>query len=105
MSLPWRRDGEDWLLSIRLTPRSAREGAGGLWTDAAGHEWLQAQVRAVPEKGKANAALVALMARELGVPARAISLEAGDGNRLKRLRITGAGDALAARLEEMVDGR
>jgi uncharacterized protein YggU (UPF0235/DUF167 family) len=95
----WRADGGALLLSVRLTPRSAREGVGGLWTDEAGALWLKAQVRAVPEKGRANDALMQLMARVLDVPPRAISLAAGDTNRLKRLRIMGEPEALAQAID------
>jgi uncharacterized protein YggU (UPF0235/DUF167 family) len=91
----WRQDGNDLLLSVRLTPGAAREELGGRWTDEKGADWLGARVRAVPEKGKANAALIALLAKELDWPRSAISLESGDSNRLKRLRIKGGGEALA----------
>ena len=91
----WSRDGDDLLLSVRLTPGATREEIGGVWTDDKGAAWLRARVRAVPEKGKANAALVALLAKRLEWPRSAISLESGDANRLKRLRIKGGGEALA----------
>ena len=104
MTLPWRQEGNAILIAVRLTPRSAREGFKGLWTDEKGATWLQAQVRAVPEKGKANAALIALLADALDVPTGAISLEAGDTNRLKRLRISGGGQCMA-RLMQLVDGQ
>lgn len=87
--MPVRRDGADLLLAIRLTPRASRERIAGTFTDAAGARWLQASVTAPPDKGKANAALIALLARRLKVPASSILLETGDTNRLKRLRITG----------------
>ena len=91
----WSRDGADLLLSVRLTPGATREEVGGVWTDEKGADWLSARVRAVPEKGKANAALIALLAKRLDCPRSAISLESGDTNRLKRLRIRGGGEALA----------
>jgi uncharacterized protein YggU (UPF0235/DUF167 family) len=97
----WRRDGAGLILSVKLTPHSDRDRLGDVWTDAAGAVWLRAQVRAVPEKGKANAALVALLAKLLKIPKAKISLEAGDTNRLKRLRIDGADDALVARLTQL----
>lgn len=84
-----RADGDDLMLSVRLTPRSAKEEIGGVWRDEKGLDWLQVSVRAVPEKGRANAALVKFVAGRLGVPARDVVLEAGDTNRLKRLRIVG----------------
>ena len=78
---------------MRLTPGAAKDDIGGGWTDAQGGHWLSARVRAVPEKGKANAALIALLSKRLDWPKRAILLESGDTNRLKRLRIIGGGRA------------
>jgi len=102
----WRQDGSDLLLSVRLTPGAAREDLSGKWTDEKGADWLGARVRAVPEKGKANAALIALLAKALEWPRSAISLESGDSNRLKRLRIKGGGEALAlTRLSTIIKGR
>ena len=88
--MPVRRDGADLLLAIRLTPKASRQRIGGTFTDAAGARWLQASVTAPPDKGKANAALIALLASHLKVPTSSILLETGDTNRLKRLRISGA---------------
>ncbi|HUD91591.1 DUF167 family protein [Sphingobium sp.] len=102
----YAQSGDDLLLSIRLTPGSAKEEIGGGWTDAHGAHWLSARVRAVPEKGKANGALIALLAKQLDWSKGAILLESGDTNRLKRLRIIGGGSALArltALLENWVE--
>lgn len=85
----WVQAGDDLLLSVRLTPGAAKDGIGGVWTDAKGARWLSARVRAVPEKGRANDALIALLGKHLGLPKGAILLESGDSNRLKRLRIRG----------------
>lgn len=101
----WRIDGADLLLSVRLTPGAAKDDVGGLFSDARGDAWLSARVRAVPEKGRANAALIEVMAKRLGVAKGAISLESGDTNRLKRLRIADGGreplhGAIMARINE-----
>ncbi len=87
--MPLRRDGADLLVSIRLTPGSSRERIGGIFTDAHGQKWLQASVTVPPDKGRANAALIAFLARTVKRPASSIFLETGDTNRLKRLRLTG----------------
>ena len=47
---------------------------------------LKLRVAAVPDKGKANAAVIALLAKALGVPKSSISLIAGDTARLKTVR-------------------
>jgi uncharacterized protein YggU (UPF0235/DUF167 family) len=100
----WRREGADILLQVRLKPGAARDEAGGIWNDASGAKWLAASVRAVPERGRANGALVDMLARLLAIPKGSISLESGDTNRLKRLRITRADDALADRLTLLTTG-
>jgi hypothetical protein len=89
---PWRVDGDDIILSVRLTPRNAKNGFGGLWTDAKDMIWLQAQVRAVPEKGRANEALIQLLAKTLSIPTSRIALATGDTSRLKQLRIAGGAE-------------
>lgn len=98
---PWRIDGDALVLAIRLTPRSAKQGIGGIWVDEQGACWLETRVRAVPEKGRANADLIKLIAKALNVPSRNINLEAGDTSRRKRVRITGAA-GLPDRLEEIL---
>jgi uncharacterized protein YggU (UPF0235/DUF167 family) len=102
-------DGAPWIavadrlgLTVRLTPKGGRDSLDGVGTLADGRKVLQARVRAAPSEGEANAALVRLLAKELGVPARDVRLEAGAGARLKRIRIDGDGGALAARLERLV---
>ena len=56
------------------------------------------RVRAVPEDGKANAALTALLAKRLKVPASRIGVVSGAASRQKTLLIEGDSDALAERL-------
>jgi uncharacterized protein (TIGR00251 family) len=101
--MPVRQDGADVLLAIRLTPKAARERIGGTFVDAAGQRWMQASVTAPPDKGKANAALINLLARTLRVPGSSILLETGDTNRLKRLRLTGATPAAEEFLREIAE--
>tara|TARA_R110000782_G_scaffold182437_6_gene272722 strand:+ start:66270 stop:66584 length:315 start_codon:yes stop_codon:yes gene_type:complete len=98
-----RTDGDDLLIAVRLTPKSAKETIGGMWQDEKGMHWLQASVRAVPEKGRANAALIQLIAKRLKLPAKGIVLESGDTGRLKRLRLVGHAEE-AARITEELDG-
>lgn len=99
----WRLDGDDLMLAIRLTPRSAKEGVGGLWRDGSGAVWLQAQVRAVPEKGKANEALIRLLAKRLHVPAKDIVVDSGGGSRLKRLRLIGRAQGAAPMIKDWIE--
>ena len=98
----WRPDGEDAVLvDIRLTPKSAVDRIEGMVTDAAGRAFLKARVRAVPEDGKANAALLKLLAKTIGVPKSAVTLVAGHTSRMKTLRVTAATERLAAALNAL----
>ena len=101
--MPLRREGADLLLSVRLTPKSSRARIGGVFTDSQGQNWLQASVTTPPEKGKANAALIALLAVSLKLPASSILLETGDVSRLKRLRLKDCTPAAEILLKQIAD--
>lgn len=62
---------------------------------------LRLRVKAVPDKGKANAAAIALLAKALGLPKSAVTLVAGDTARLKTVEIEGDPVLLAARIEAL----
>lgn len=92
------RQGDDLVLPVRLTPKARRESLGGTWTGPRGETYLAASVTAPPDKGAANAALIAQIAKALSVPASRVALEAGATSRLKRLRII----ACPAQAEAMI---
>lgn len=94
MSVPYRLFSDGIDLHVRLTPKSSLDAVEGVEHTADGHSHLKARVRAVPEKGLANAALIKLVAKALGTPASAISLTAGETARLKTLHIAGDPAAL-----------
>ena len=52
---------------VRLTPKGGRDAIEGWWRDAAGRSALKARVAAPPEDGKANTALISLVAQTLEV--------------------------------------
>ena len=54
------------------------------------------------KQGKANAALIGLLAKALDVPRSRVALTAGDISRIKRIEIAGNGAALASRLERLL---
>jgi uncharacterized protein YggU (UPF0235/DUF167 family) len=61
---------------------------------------LRVRVSAVPDKGKANASVVALLARALGVPKSAIRVASGETARLKTVAVIGDSAALVEALEK-----
>ncbi len=89
-------------LHVRLTPKSSREALDGPEIRDDGACVLKARVRAVPEDGKANAALIALLAKQLKIPASRISLASGATARQKTFSIDGDPKALAERLAELL---
>jgi uncharacterized protein (TIGR00251 family) len=94
---PYRRAADAILLSVRLTPRAARDAVDGLREGPSGTH-VQARVRAVPEDGRANAALVELVAAEIRVAKSTVEVVAGHSARLKTLRIAGDPAVLEARV-------
>jgi uncharacterized protein (TIGR00251 family) len=98
---PWSTTAEGLVLAVRLTPKGGRDAIDGIEQLADGRVVLKARVRAVASEGAANAALLKLLARSVGVAARDVSLLAGATSRIKRLQIAGSGPALAAALEKI----
>ncbi len=72
------------VLRVRAKPNARAEG---LTRDADGG--LVARVKAAPVDGRANAAIQALLARSLGVPARGVTITGGAHSRRKRIAVSG----------------
>jgi uncharacterized protein len=82
-------------LRVRLTPRAHRDAVDGVRDGL-----VLARVRAPPADGRANAALVKLVARTLGVPASRVDVVRGHSAREKLVAVDGIDDAAALRLLE-----
>ncbi|MND54672.1 hypothetical protein D3C80_457350 [compost metagenome] len=89
-------------LSIKLTPNGGRDAIDGIETDAEGNAFLKARVSAVPEDGKANKALIALLSKKLRVPKSSISFISGETARKKILRIDGDPEDLKVKIESLI---
>ena len=72
------------VLQLKVKPnartQSLTEGEDGTWL---------AQLKSPPVDGKANAELIALIAREFGCAKSAVDIATGAGARIKRVRIAG----------------
>jgi uncharacterized protein YggU (UPF0235/DUF167 family) len=90
-------------LAVRLSPRARREGIEGVVREADGQAVLKVAVAAPPVDGKANAALVALIAAALGVTKSAVSVSAGASGRRKLLFVEGDLAALRDRLDRALE--
>ena len=100
---PWTRSADGLLLSIRLTPKSARDEICGVESLSDGRRVLKAKVRAAPEHGEANSALARLVAQLLGSPRSSVTLATGGTSRLKSIRIMGDPEALERRLTQALE--
>jgi len=96
---PWQQESETrLLLFVRLTPKSAADRIEGGAHLADGSAVLKIRVRAVPEDGKANRALLELLSKSLGVPLSVLSLKSGSTARIKTILIEASADVVEARL-------
>jgi hypothetical protein len=86
---------------VRLTPKGGRDAIDGWWTDGVGRA-LKARVAAPPEDGKANTALIGLLARTLDVRKSDVRIASGASSRVKTIEIAGDDALLAARLAKAV---
>lgn len=85
MSASWYRwDGDDLILWIKAQPKSSRNGFAEILDDA-----IKLRITAPPVDGKANAHLVAWLAKHFRVPKSSVIIEKGDTSRRKRIRICG----------------
>ena len=71
-------------LAVKAVPGSRKDQVAGALGDR-----LKVKVSAPPEDGRANAAICALLADELGVKARDVTVVSGHGHAEKVLRVAG----------------
>jgi uncharacterized protein (TIGR00251 family) len=79
-------------LRLRVSPGSGRAEVVGKHGDA----W-KVRVTARPEQGRANEAVVRLMADTLALPLSAVTIVSGHGTRDKIVELAGVGPALIER--------
>jgi len=71
-------------LIVKVLPKTSREEIVGWENDA-----LKIRLKAVPEKGEANKALIAFLSKTLGISKQSISIVSGETSRKKKLSFTG----------------
>jgi uncharacterized protein (TIGR00251 family) len=92
------------VLAVRVTPRSARPGIGGWRGGADGREELEVRVAEAPADGAANAAVVKLLAKALGISRAEVRLVSGAASRHKRLAVPFDEQELRRRLSPIILG-
>lgn len=92
-------------LRVRLVPKARREGLMEVALDAAGTAHLRVAVAAPAEDGKANRALLRLLAREWRLPASRLAIVAGARSRNKTVALAGDPRELLAQLTRWLEER
>ncbi|WP_019222149.1 DUF167 domain-containing protein [Bartonella rattaustraliani] len=87
-------DTDGLILFIRLIPKSSVDRIMGVEDRDDGKQYLVVRLRAVPEDGKANEALIKFLAKQWKISSSCISLKSGVTSRYKQLHFS-------ARLEEL----
>lgn len=72
-------------LRVKVTPRSATTEISGELADGT----LKVKIAAPPERGKANQALIELLAAYFDVPRTSVTILSGHGASLKLVKIAG----------------
>ena len=85
-------------VTVRLTPRGRAGRIDGVARLADGTPVLKASVGAPPEDGRANEALLRLLAAQWGLARRDVAIVAGIRSRNKSVHVAGDPAALLARL-------
>jgi uncharacterized protein (TIGR00251 family) len=75
-------------ITVRVSPKSQKGSVVGWMDDGA----LKVKVLAAPEGGRANIELLRVVAEELKIPVRNVTLESGAGSTTKVLRVSGLDD-------------
>lgn len=97
--MPFRPSPDGVRVRLKVAPKAKRNQFGGLLDEPDGGKALKVQVTAAPDSGKANEAVIALLAKEWGVAKSAISVVAGATDRRKLVEIRGPSQELLARLQ------
>ena len=85
-------------MAIRLLPRARSDRLLGIAATAEGGRVVKASVTAPAEDGRANEALLQLLARAWHLPRRNLSIVAGATSRNKTVRVAGHPRQLIAKL-------
>ncbi len=98
--IDFEQAGDDVLLPVQAQPKARKNGVVGIHNGR-----LKVAVTQAPEKGKANVALVKVLAEALGVNRSQIELVAGATSGKKTFRIANvlAGD-LRSRIDALLNG-
>lgn len=97
---PLRRSNKGLSVAVRVQPGASVNRIDGMVSDAEDNRRVAVKVTAVADKGKANKAIIKLLAKAWKVPAGSIDIAAGATQRNKTLLLADASEAMLTRLQE-----
>ncbi|MCP4072547.1 MAG: DUF167 domain-containing protein [Hyphomicrobiales bacterium] len=98
------RRSENWVdLFVKVTPNSSRDQIIGIVATGDNEYRLAVKIRAVAEKGKANKAVIAFLARAMHLPKSAFMITSGSTARQKTIRIEGDPHFVVGTLCELIN--
>ena len=92
------------VIHLRATPKASRDAVLGT-EERTGGLVLKVTVRALPDKGEANDAVVATLAKWLSEPKARLKLAAGAKARLKQVFVAGEPAALMEKFAARIGGK
>ena len=96
--LPFSAQPDGVRVAVKVTPKASADGVRGVTVEADGRAYLIVRITAAAEDGRANAAVIKLLARPWRVPAGSIQLVSGATGRRKVLHLEGASAPLLDRI-------
>jgi len=99
---PLRPAEGGFLLRLRVTPKASANRIGGVASDADGNGHLKVSITTVPEKGKANVAVLKLLSKALKRPKTSLEVVSGTSDRNKVVAIAGDLDGDPVELERTI---
>lgn len=107
MALPLAPTQDGVVVTIKLTPKARGAGIEGVVEEPGPdglRPMLKLRVTEPPESGKANAAMIALLAKSWRLPKRAFTIVSGDTSRLKRVHVAGDPQSLLRAIAAQITG-
>ena len=87
-------------VALHITPGASRAKIVGLVSEADGTQALKVAVTAPPEDGKANQAVIKLLAKEWRLPKSTFSIATGATQRRKTIMIQGDARVLETKIKD-----
>lgn len=91
------------MLRLRVTPRGRADRIEGRGQDASGAPHLRLRVSAAADKGKANDAVLKLLAKVWRLPRSTLAITAGETGRTKQVTVSGDTAALLEKLSAWLE--